>query len=1288
MAGIMLAGSAFSTVSAKDVTKDAFLNAINKQTGVLDVSENGLGLTKDDMVINLTEPVTLPASEVDVKAPRQYVIINTEGVTLTSETGEKFTGRLIIAGEDITVSNLNIVNELPKGGDNGQGEYGVYGGFWNNTAITVFANKATIKDNEIAGSIEEGNTTNCINGIVIYPQSDEVSYTISGNTLKGFNALVEDEDAPGEAWYSSAIQIYQGAKRAESQDGTGEAIPSALGELMGIKENSAKIEKGLDVAAINSKNTFEGNNADVFKRTNLETADSGYEINAAYVGKDGDASALVDAIESVSDEGSIEFGGTAEEYYAKLEGKELSEGQTPVVNTKDGVIVAGLTPSADEIQIKDNSKYLLATNLSDKASYETSDYYLLVQTTADATKAVTIDDDGEIELVAVADLTKDQATADENLWKMEQALDADGDYTFTFTNKAGKVLTADAAFFQSENKTPYGAKGVVLTVGGDNLTTEESTYYGLYKSDVHKLTENQMNWYQGKGFFMDFELAEDETLARTEAFTGMLKATDGTIGNDATVFALMNEDFKYVVAKKLQTNGNKVDNYTYEFTLVSKATYDADKVKDADKREYFGEFSFYYTPTSADDDLQAIEKIDKVTVKVINKDGELQEAIVGKYNLEGVNTLAASIAYGLTEVKINMADNVVDPAKFLKNGYVTIKDVKTGKYFAANDCAAKGFDMVETYGNPLEIQWAVTYDRDDETYTLTNRENSTIQTVPISYKKLREDGVADNGIYVFGGRKYEITFSEGADASSNYYKYLGDVDNQTFKMAHWSGVYNNNAWFTADEDGFAMINIDADKALEFKAANGETVADTAKVKTTVSFFAYDAKAKKDIWQDKEYTLEVPVYTFSVNGKKFGLNGKSKYNFGWVGEKLAIRNDGDHYNLRSVTVEEDVATMDCKKIYASTSDAEAGYLKKMSGLYTETTNDLFDVVLNDRPVYRRLGTTLATDGFTSKVDTAKFFRTNGVKNLYLYENTMNRNTDKERSLNFLGEVQSDYLPASVQLPFVVDTAFVRNDTPKPLYLLAVRTAEMKPEADVPCPDHGMDCEHAVKGHNGYRTGDYLVTLDDSTYTRRPNAEKLDVYFNNKMRLAFVPAKHIGDTLQIMSSVWTGSKFENLAKKDSIFFSETDDKGNVSQLGENAAAFAFKLVDPKKAVEEGMVDFYIENTYKDEIRYVHVLNSVPVLVKDLHEASTFNVEAAAEGETPTANEGIATEGVSVVATNGAVIVKGAEGKNVVITNVLGQQVANTVVSSSEATIAAPTGVVVVAVEGEAAVKAIVK
>ena len=86
-----------------------------------------------------------------------------------------------------------------------------------------------------------------------------------------------------------------------------------------------------------------------------------------------------------------------------------------------------------------------------------------------------------------------------------------------------------------------------------------------------------------------------------------------------------------------------------------------------------------------------------------------------------------------------------------------------------------------------------------------------------------------------------------------------------------------------------------------------------------------------------------------------------------------------------------------------------------------------------------------------------------------------------------------------------------------------------------------------------------------------------------------------------------------------------------------------------------------------------------------AYRFEIE---KQSTPTANEGIETSEVTVIAGEGQVTIAGAAGKKVVISNILGQVVANTVVASDNATIAAPAGVVVVAVEGEAAVKAIVK
>ncbi|WP_298550951.1 DUF6383 domain-containing protein [uncultured Parabacteroides sp.] len=77
-----------------------------------------------------------------------------------------------------------------------------------------------------------------------------------------------------------------------------------------------------------------------------------------------------------------------------------------------------------------------------------------------------------------------------------------------------------------------------------------------------------------------------------------------------------------------------------------------------------------------------------------------------------------------------------------------------------------------------------------------------------------------------------------------------------------------------------------------------------------------------------------------------------------------------------------------------------------------------------------------------------------------------------------------------------------------------------------------------------------------------------------------------------------------------------------------------------------------------------------------------------EAPTSNDAIEVSEVKVIAGEGQIQIVGAQGKKVVVSNILGQVIANTVVASDNAAIAAPAGVVVIAVEGEAAVKAIVK
>jgi cellulose synthase/poly-beta-1,6-N-acetylglucosamine synthase-like glycosyltransferase len=100
------------------------------------------------------------------------------------------------------------------------------------------------------------------------------------------------------------------------------------------------------------------------------------------------------------------------------------------------------------------------------------------------------------------------------------------------------------------------------------------------------------------------------------------------------------------------------------------------------------------------------------------------------------------------------------------------------------------------------------------------------------------------------------------------------------------------------------------------------------------------------------------------------------------------------------------------------------------------------------------------------------------------------------------------------------------------------------------------------------------------------------------------------------------------------------------------------------------------------------NIPLLLQDLQQQNYRYLEILVFDDLSTDNEEIATSEVTVIALQGAVRVANAEGKKVVITNILGQTVANTVITSSDATIAAPQGVVVVAVEGEEAVKAIVK
>ena len=349
--------------------------------------------------------------------------------------------------------------------------------------------------------------------------------------------------------------------------------------------------------------------------------------------------------------------------------------------------------------------------------------------------------------------------------------------------------------------------------------------------------------------------------------------------------------------------------------------------------------------------------------------------------------------------------------------------------------------------------------------------------------------------------------------------------------------------------------------------------------------------------------------------------------------------------------------------------------------TSSTTDLdnsvaaFAFIDGTNGIYRRLGKSVADDFEDNKPDTAVFYMSLEPTR-FLYENTANRtaangNKVAKDSLNFLGVINIADLPETSALPIYVDTAYVRNNTSMPQYMLALGVETVGDTEAVPCPldhNHGVgadgkpltadQCSHATPATKGYKYGRYLVVLTDS-------AAEAPIQYQNNFRLAFVPAKHMADTLVIENSKYTGTKN---AAKDSIQLA------NDKSL--SVATFAFRIA---AGSENG--DFVIEavkNAAK-EPQYIRVHNGVPVLVNAIEDAAIFNVEKTSKN--PTANEAIAAEGVQVIGGQGVVTVQGAAGKVITVANILGQTIANQVAASDNVTIAAPAGVVVVAVEGEA-------
>ena len=359
---------------------------------------------------------------------------------------------------------------------------------------------------------------------------------------------------------------------------------------------------------------------------------------------------------------------------------------------------------------------------------------------------------------------------------------------------------------------------------------------------------------------------------------------------------------------------------------------------------------------------------------------------------------------------------------------------------------------------------------------------------------------------------------------------------------------------------------------------------------------------------------------------------------------------------------------------------------------EVANSAFAVTKIDNPLYRRFNTELEGAEATDAPDTVKFYRVNATEKEFLYEDATSKYS-KDLNFNFLGV--EDKGTADKNAALYVDTAYVRNNTIMPQYLLAVRPNIVKGEVKLcdatnhshATEEEALACPHTIVTPS-YTDACYLINLKDSVELNEGlNASKYQ-WNAAYTRLGFVEARHIGDTLVIKNSIFTGNnkpqvvgKADTWAKKDSIFLGENK---------HNNVKFSFRLL------KNGSNDFLIESEGNDVAPekggWIKIQNGVPVIAKyDSYkeaalDAEVFNVEKTTEA--PTANESIEATEVSIVAVNGGVQVLNAAGKTVKVYTILGQQLASQIVTSDNATIAVPAGIVAVSVDGAEAVKVVVK
>ncbi|WP_085535453.1 DUF6383 domain-containing protein [Massilibacteroides vaginae] len=399
--------------------------------------------------------------------------------------------------------------------------------------------------------------------------------------------------------------------------------------------------------------------------------------------------------------------------------------------------------------------------------------------------------------------------------------------------------------------------------------------------------------------------------------------------------------------------------------------------------------------------------------------------------------------------------------------------------------------------------------------------------------------------------------------------------------------------------------------------------------------------------------------------------------------------------------------------------------------------------NPRPLYK----TLSLEGNNT---VSKVFRQRGANaeaTEYLFEdgnNAAGLNAGEYiKGFNYLGITAENVKPVGKEstTAFYIDSVISSNPR-MPKYLFFVAPDSVKDGRWCSTNQHGYfpsestadenDKSHHVF-YNGYLAGRVMINLNDSIdkYAGHNMLNEARSYgYRNYSRLGFVEAIHMNVTAEEAAQVgkafdlsegeylfvFKSTTIKDVTSKwnvvDPAALNDAVNAGKVDKIVLNDAhqnvAFSLRLTDDSQETilleSKGLNVTGSYGTFS-EASWVQILDGVPVLAQkyningdhtEIDGTSTLNqllnqaqiLRIANTDDRPTSNEDINATDVKVIAGNGNVTILNAAGKTVSINNILGQVVAKTTITSDNATISAPKGIVVVAIQGEDAIKAIVK